>query len=143
MLNASSAVGKDTMIRRKDFSGDQEATGFVCEMRLRRVRRWSGRKISRSLRLVIISVFVGGEGDGIGGIVDRSIERLERDERVDDDRDVGDGVRFMLLFVLVLKAELPVLTVGSCSMVGVVGGRVNEREMGTVTNSCFFDCAAG
>lgn len=108
------------MIRRKDFNGDHEATGFVCEMRLRRVRRWSGRKISKSLRLVMMRVLEGGEGDGIGGMVDRSIERFDRDERAEDDRDVGDGVRFML-FVFVFILELPVLIVGSCSMVEPVG----------------------
>ena len=51
--------------------------------------------MSRSLRLVMMSVLDGGDGEGMGGMVERSMERLEREERAEEERDVGDGVRLM------------------------------------------------
>lgn len=67
----------------------------------------------------MMRVFDGGEGDGTGGMVERSIERFDRDDRAEDDRDIGDGMRFMLLLSVSI-AELPVLIVGNCSIVRVV-----------------------
>jgi len=82
-------------MRRKDLSGDHEASGAVLWIILRRLFRWSGVKISRLLRLVMRMVLVGLAGWVNGGSEERSRVRCEardeaRDRFGDCDGDVGE-----------------------------------------------------
>lgn len=80
-------------MRRNDFSGAQTWIGAEVLMSSRRACRFSGRKISVSLRFVIRSVFDGREGWVIGGRPERSMDMVDdREERAVEGRDAGGEV---------------------------------------------------
>jgi len=75
-------------MRRNDFSGAQEWIGAEALIKSLIVWRLSGRKTSRSCRLVMISVFDGGVGVERGGMPERS-----RD--IGGDRETRRGGEFV------------------------------------------------
>jgi len=87
---ADSSSKKEMMMRFSDFSGDQAWMGAMLETASRMVWRLSGAKMSRELRLVMISVLDGGVGWTSGGMLERSSDSDALEERVDA-RDGGEG----------------------------------------------------
>lgn len=81
---ASSSEKKEITMRAKDFRGAKECIGAVFVTRLRIVSRLSGRKMSRSRRLVKSRVLVGVTGCVRGGRFDRSRLRLDLRETLED-----------------------------------------------------------
>lgn len=84
-------------MRRNDFNGDHVYIGAVLSISSRIVCRLSGRKISKSFRLVIRRVLVGGVGCVSGGMLDRSKLREDLEEprrskrgRSGDEGEVGE-----------------------------------------------------
>ena len=90
-------------MRRKDFRGEKEWRGVWFEMRVRIWRREVGWKIEGSRRLVIRSVFEGGEGIIRGGTSERSRERGVRvpfDAGLESGDDGGDWCRSVMMMAL-------------------------------------------
>jgi hypothetical protein len=88
-LTASSSDSKEQTILAKDLRGDQETRRAELPIMLRKPWRWSGRKISASLRLVMRRVFVGGDGAMSGGMEERSNDRFDLDDLFDDVQELG------------------------------------------------------
>ena len=81
MWIASASLWKEQTIRRKDGRGENEFRGAIEEISERIVARVDGWKRERSWRSVIRSVLDGGVGLERGGRLERSSERVGRDER--------------------------------------------------------------
>lgn len=77
---AACSSRNDTTMRRKDFRGDHVYMGAVASISCRMVCKFSGRKMSRSSKLVMRRVLVGGVGCVSGGMLDRSKLREDLDE---------------------------------------------------------------
>jgi len=89
---------KETIIRRKDFSGAQECIGAEALTRSLMVWRLSGRKISGSERLVMRRVLEGGVGWTSGGMVLRSIDIFVLEEREVGREDWGEDSEDIVMF---------------------------------------------
>ncbi len=106
MRMAESSVKKETIMRRKDFSGAQEWMGADELIKSLIVWMLSARNISGSLRLVIRRVFEGGVGWTRGGRLERSIDigldlrddGRERGGEVGDDGELSDDILAVLLY---------------------------------------------
>lgn len=83
MAVAASGVKKETIMRRKDFSGAKEWMVDVELIRSRIVCRLGAEKISRERRFVIRSVLEGGVGWMRGGTL---LKSKDKGVRVPDER---------------------------------------------------------
>lgn len=86
-------------MRRREGSGEKEFRGATEEMVSRILLRDGGWKRVRSWRLVMRRVFVGGVGVVRGGRLERSRERVGRDEVEERERlALKEGNSIILLF---------------------------------------------